>query len=143
MTQTRQVIPTTQPPHFATLLVMALAPEQVGKRIRQARKAKGWTHQQLADEMGVGLRTAQRWQEGRSPTTGKSWLPPLARLMELAEVLGVQRSWFVEDDAPVPADEASALRQEIANLEAQSRERDEEILRLLRELRPPQQETDG
>jgi transcriptional regulator with XRE-family HTH domain len=58
--------------------------------------AKSWTHERLAAEMGVGLRTVQRWQKGRNPKDGKSWLPRLGTLIELAEVLDVPRSFFVE-----------------------------------------------
>ena len=68
---------------------MALAPQEVGARIRERREALGWTHQRLADEMDVALRTAQRWQEGD--------LPRLGTLMEIADRMGVERSYFVED----------------------------------------------
>lgn len=90
--------PTTETSHFATLLVMALAPEEVGKRIEEARKAKGWTHQELAERMGVYMRTVQRWQKGRDPKTGKSWLPRLNTLMDLADVFELPRSYFVETE---------------------------------------------
>ena len=93
-----QGAPTTERPHFATLLVMALAPEEVGDRIAAARKQRGWTHEQFALQAGVGLRTVQRWQKGRNPKDGKSWLPRLGTLMELADLLGVSRSYFVEDE---------------------------------------------
>lgn len=71
---------------------MAIEPEEVGRRIREAREAKDWTHEQLAREMGVSLRTAQRWQEGV--------LPRLSKLMDLADRLEVPRSFFVEDEDP-------------------------------------------
>lgn len=114
--------------HFATLLVMALAPEQVGARIRKARKAKGWTHQYLADRMGVGVRTVQRWQTGRNPKTGKSWLPRLGRLMDLADELEVPRSYFVETDVSTPTDlraQVEALAQEVEQLRRELRGDDE------------------
>lgn len=41
MTMTSQVVPTTKPTHFATLLVMALAPEEIGGRIKQLREELG------------------------------------------------------------------------------------------------------
>ncbi len=96
MTMTRQVTPTTKSPHFATLLVMALAPAEIGARIKQRREELGLTHQQLADAMDVELRTVQRWQEGVSPKTGKSSLPRLATLMKLADVMDVEQAYFVE-----------------------------------------------
>jgi transcriptional regulator with XRE-family HTH domain len=100
MTKPRQDTPTTKSPHFATLLVMALDPREIGERIRQRREELGWTHQRLADEMDVELRTAQRWQEG-ADAKGKSLLPRLGTLMELAEKMGVERSYFVERLDPV------------------------------------------
>lgn len=77
-------------------MVRSLSLEEVGERIAVARKAKGWTHQELADRVGVDLRTAQRWQRGRNPSNGKSWLPGIVRLMEIADVLDVPRSYLVE-----------------------------------------------
>jgi transcriptional regulator with XRE-family HTH domain len=77
---------------------MALAPEEVGARIRQARLAKGWTHDDLAAAMDVNSRTVQRWQKGRDPATGKVWLPRLKALMRLADVLEVSQSYFVRDE---------------------------------------------
>jgi transcriptional regulator with XRE-family HTH domain len=124
MVELRQVPPTTKQPHFATLLLMALAPGEVGKRIAQARKAKGWTHGELAERMNVDLRTAQRWQKGVN-SKGKSTLPRLGTLMELADVLDVPRSYFVEleDEGATLADlragmvrleeEVAALRQDL------------------------------
>lgn len=117
MTQTSQAAPTTKPPHFATLLVMALAPEDIGARITQRRKELGWTHEELARRMNVGLRTAQRWQKGRDPKTGKSWLPRLATLMDLADIMDVDRSYFVEDADP--RDEARRLEGRLESLEEQ------------------------
>lgn len=98
MTMTRQDEPTTESPHFATLLVMALDPKEIGERIASRRKELGWTHQRLADVMNVELRTVQRWQEGID-AQGKSLLPRLHTLMDLAEKMGVERSYFVEGQA--------------------------------------------
>lgn len=33
-----------------------------GKEIKEKRKAKGWTQQQLADEMGTHQITVARWE---------------------------------------------------------------------------------
>ena len=74
---------------------MALEPEEVGRRIREARLAHGWTHEELARRMGVNWRTAHRWQSGN--------LPRLGTLLRLADTLGVPRSFLVdtEDSAAV------------------------------------------
>ena len=115
----RQGVPKTKSPEFATLLVMALAPEEVGARIAMRRRKLGWTHERLARKMSVGLRTVQRWQKGRDPKTGKSWLPRLATLMRLADVMGVERSYFIEDDSTLEeerkiADRLEALEEKVA-----------------------------
>jgi transcriptional regulator with XRE-family HTH domain len=72
---------------------MRLAPEQVGQRIREARLARGWTHEQLARRMDVNWRTVQRWQKGN--------LPRLPKLVQLADVLGVPQGYFVEAEDSV------------------------------------------
>jgi len=128
MTTICQVVPTTEPPHFATLLVMALAPGEVGARIAQARARQGWTHQDLADRAGerlgrrVNLRTVQRWQKGVNPKTGDSWLPRLATLMELADLFGVPRSYFVDDESATPEGGLRDLRAGLAAVEQELRE---------------------
>jgi len=114
---TTHTAPTTKTPHFATLLVMALAPQEVGSRIEQRRKELGWTHDRLAEEMGVRSRTAQRWQKGVNPRTGKSWLPRLATLMRLADVMGVESAYFVEPVEKRLADREIADR--LGSLEGQ------------------------
>ena len=126
MTPESQALPTTERAHFATLLVMALAPEEIGQRIEAARKRAGYEgHQDFADAVSerlghrVNLRTVQRWQKGVNPKDGKSWLPRLNTLMELADMLGVSRSYFVEDELPATAEsEVSALREDVAELHA-------------------------
>jgi transcriptional regulator with XRE-family HTH domain len=69
---------------------MRLTPEEVGKRIREARLARGWTHEELARRMDANWRTVQRWQKGQ--------LPRLQTLLQLADVLGVPQGYFVEPE---------------------------------------------
>jgi transcriptional regulator with XRE-family HTH domain len=111
---------------------MALSAEDVGARIREARLAKGWTHQDLADAISealdrrVNLRTVQRWQKGRDPKGGASWLPRLGTLMELADLLDVPRSYFVEEELG----EDGAWQQMLDRLDRveQTEERNSEML---------------
>jgi len=70
-----------------------LTPEEVGTRIREARLARGWTHEELALRMDANWRTVQRWQNGN--------LPRLQTLLRLADVLGVPPSHFVEPEDSV------------------------------------------
>jgi transcriptional regulator with XRE-family HTH domain len=67
-----------------------LTPESVGERIREARLAHGWTHEELARRMNVNWRTVQRWQKGKPPR--------LQTLIRLADVLGVPQGYFVGVD---------------------------------------------
>ena len=70
---------------------MALTPEEVGLRIREARIARGWTHEELARRTGVNWRTVQRWQKGN--------LPRLPTLLRLADILGVPEGYLVEPES--------------------------------------------
>lgn len=111
---------------------MALAPQEVGDRIRKARIAKGWTHEDLKNEMGVDLRTVQRWQKGWDPKKGKSLLPRLHTLMKLADKLEVERSYFVEledDELTLAAARDEVRDATLARLEAKM---DTALLRLAR-----------
>jgi transcriptional regulator with XRE-family HTH domain len=71
-------------------LAMAVTPDEVGRRIREARLARGWTHEELARQMGVNWRTVHRWQSGR--------LPRVETLVRLAEVLELPETYFVAAD---------------------------------------------
>lgn len=50
--------------------------------IRTHRQRRGWSQQQLADAVGVGLRQINRWESGEQ-------IPSLAVSVKLAEALGV------------------------------------------------------
>lgn len=142
-----QAVPTTKTPHFATLLVMALAPEEIGRRIKEAREAKGLrTHDEFLqfvrdglNDDGIGLRTVQRWQKGCDPNTGKSWLPRLQRLMDLADLLEVPRSHFVEGGQD-EVDVWHQVLQRLSTLEQNEERNTEMLVELLRRLRGPQDE---
>jgi transcriptional regulator with XRE-family HTH domain len=74
---------------FSTLLLaVSLAPREIGERIRLARERKGWTQLNFAIEAGVSPSSVQRWEAGK--------LPRVRRLMELAELLDVEVSEFIE-----------------------------------------------
>jgi transcriptional regulator with XRE-family HTH domain len=94
------------PPEHGKLQSMRLTPEQVGERIRAARLAKRWTHEELARQMEVNWRTVQRWQKGQ--------LPRLNTLLRLAEVLGVPHTYFVEREDPLAS--MTGLRERVDEL---------------------------
>ena len=51
-----------------------------GRQIRKAREARGWGLEKLAAEVGVRLRTVERWENGKHKPT------PMAK-QKLAEVM--------------------------------------------------------
>lgn len=131
---------------------MALAPEEIGKRIEAARKAAGYTaHQDFADAVSehlgrrVNLRTVQRWQKGVDPKTGKSWLPRLTTLMELADLLNVSRAYFVEDEPPEVEQTPSQVRQMVREEVQAAIEPLEQLLQRLADQAPrgPRKAGDG
>ncbi len=67
---------------------MPLAADEVGRRIREARLAYGWTNEEFARRVGVSWRTVVRWQKGQ--------LPRLSRLVRLAEVFDLPQGYFVQ-----------------------------------------------
>ena len=60
--------------------------EEIAKRIREARKAAGYTQVQLGEKLGyegrIGEVTVSRWERNERPV-------PLDKLRKLAEVLGL------------------------------------------------------
>lgn len=137
MASIRQAPPKTETPHFATLLLMALAPQEVGRRITAARKAKGWTHEELARRMSVNWRTVQRWQKGVD-ARGKSTLPRLGTLMDLADLFELPRSHFVETELPEGAAAFAEFAERLASVEktqARNQELLDELLQLARDQR--------
>jgi transcriptional regulator with XRE-family HTH domain len=117
---------------------MALAPAEVGGRIKAARLAKGWTHQQLRDAYEahtgktVDLRTVQRWQRGYDEKKKKGLLPRLGTLMDLADVLDVPRAFFVEQEQPEGPDALLARIVEIEESQGRNTEMLVELLRIVR-----------
>ncbi len=85
---------------------MRFTADEVGLRIREARLANGWTHEELARRMGVNWRTVQRWQKGR--------LPKMQTLLRLAEVLRVPTGYLIEPEAS--SDELGELRAQVEEL---------------------------
>jgi transcriptional regulator with XRE-family HTH domain len=62
-------------------------------RARQARKARGWTQQEVADRAGVTLRTYQSFESGTAH-------PQPANLAAFVDVLGLNDPVADDDDAP-------------------------------------------
>lgn len=75
---------------------------EIGRRIAEARRALGLTHEELARRVGVNWRTVQRWQKGDN-------LPPVHRLLAVAETLGIPTHELVRQDENVAVHLARGL----------------------------------
>lgn len=60
-------------------------PESIGAFIRQIRKEKGMTQEQLAELLGTSQRSVSRWENGKT-------MPDLSLYEPLCEALGIQVS---------------------------------------------------
>src|SRR5579862_9343183 len=106
------------------LLAVALDPRVIGSRIKAARKKKGWTQFEFANEANVSISSVSRWETGK--------LPPVRELLRIGELLGVEPDYLVE---PEISDDEVKVR--LGRMEAQL----EELAGLVRELagRDPRQ----
>lgn len=78
--------------------------QHIGTRIRELRKAKGLTLQQLADVFGISRASVSEWESGRSK-------PDAGRLLKLAEVLGATIEYLLNGDkGPAFASAEAPLR---------------------------------
>jgi transcriptional regulator with XRE-family HTH domain len=67
--------------------------ETIGSRLRAARKGKGWTQENLADEAGIGIATVRRIEQ-------KGFEPRLSTARKLAEVLRIRPEWLIFGEEP-------------------------------------------
>lgn len=62
--------------------------EEIGQRIKGARKAKGWTQAQLAKKSSVATITISQYETGERR-------PRIDKLVAIAEALGVRVEYFM------------------------------------------------
>lgn len=72
----------------------------IGKRIREARKAAGKTQEELASALGTTFQQVQKYEAGRNRVAA-------SRLVEIADFLRVSPAWLLLGDradqyAPLP-----------------------------------------
>ena len=92
---------------------------QVGKRVAQARKERGWTQEQLAENVGIEPVTMSRWETGDRALS-------ISTLSAISGCLEVSLGDLLDTERPVP-------QSELAPEEA-------ELLRLFRSLPPSRQD---
>jgi len=66
---------------------------EFAERLKQYRKAKGMTQQELADRLGVSNKSVSRWESGS--------YPDVATLGPLARILGVTVDDLLNEQAPI------------------------------------------
>lgn len=68
--------------------------EATGAKIKELRRARGFTIARLADVLGVSQQTVCKWQKGQV-------IPSIDHCVELSELFGVPINDFIVTDAPV------------------------------------------
>ena len=63
---------------------------EIGKRVRRARVAAGWTQTQLADQLGITFQQVQKYEKGVNRIGG-------GRLYKIAHIVGVKITYFFDD----------------------------------------------
>lgn len=79
----------TRPGRSHSVQDMALAREELGRRIADAKERSGMTLQEIGDQLDTDWRVVQRWSKGTNA-------PRAGTLNRLADVLGVERDYFQE-----------------------------------------------
>jgi len=73
-------------------------------RIAEAREARGWTQEQLAQAVGTTQQTIQRWESGQTD-------PQVSRVTEISKALGITMTFLLgidldkKDEPPLSPDE--------------------------------------
>lgn len=73
----------------------------IGPRLKDARDRANKTQRQVADRFGVVISTVCRWENGEID-------PGVERIAEIAEFLGVDKSWLAFGDAAALAPQAES-----------------------------------
>ena len=100
---------------------------KIGSFIKEIRKEKGLTQEQLAEKLGVSQKSVSRWETGKT-MPDYSLLPNICETLEInvAELLGAEK--IAGDSVPkkqvtAMADELEALGQDIGvEIKAQKEE---------------------
>jgi transcriptional regulator with XRE-family HTH domain len=77
-------------------------------RIREARQARGWSQQDLAERIGVSQPTIVHWEQG-------THTPRNLALARLADTLGVSRQWLKESPPPQASIQRAPLPQDVVS----------------------------
>ena len=117
--------------NFRSFLLMAqLEAREIGARIKQARKERGLTQEELAELCDVSTRALQTWEGGA--------VTPYRHFKDLARLLQRQEEWFLYGDPPAPAEDAELgeVKDRLERIES----RLEQVVQLLARSDPGEQE---
>ncbi|MBN3831575.1 MULTISPECIES: helix-turn-helix domain-containing protein [Burkholderia] len=90
-------------------------PERLGKAIARERMARGLTQEQLAEIIGVEQETVSRFERGAT-------LPPLPRLIQLADYFDVPLESLLRANSNRIADEATDIAEMLSKLDSPNRD---------------------
>ncbi len=62
----------------------------VGKKITEARKEKGYSQRRLAEKVGVTFQTISKWELNKS-------MPDIEKVKKISEILEKDIYYFIED----------------------------------------------
>jgi len=89
--------------------------KRLGRLLANKRQAKALTQEQLAERLGVEQETISRFERGAT-------LPPLARLLEIADVLGVALDELVRSTSNRLQDQVADITVMLETLDSENRE---------------------
>lgn len=67
-------------------------------KIMAERKKKGWSQEELANQLGVSRQAVSKWESAGST-------PDLQRILQLSDVFGVSTDYLLKDEAESDADQ--------------------------------------
>lgn len=85
-------------------------------KIKEAREARGWTQERLAQTVGTTQQTIQRWESGEvDPKSGK--------VMSISAALGITVSFIMGTDQPELSEDEKRLVELYRSMPKTSREK--------------------
>lgn len=107
MSNTRTETSATKSRTLRTMVAMEQAhKEQIGQRVGEKRRLRGYTQEEFAELMGVSVRSVQQWEAGETT--------PLRRLDKMASLLETTVEWILGGDRPaVEVETIEQLRADI------------------------------
>ncbi len=89
--------------------------KRIGAAIAVERSRKGLTQEQVAEAIGVEQETISRFERGAT-------LPPLGRLLDIAELLGVPMETLIRTSSPRTIDQAADIAALLEPLSEENRQ---------------------